>query len=127
MKVLVVEYSANLLASLSEELKELGYAVDTVADAAAAVEYASDGHYDIIIIDLMLPKESSLLVLHEIRELDREVEILILSTQDQIHDRVTALIQGADDYLEHPFTVDDLHDRIQFLVKHSASPESGDD
>jgi len=127
MKVLVVEDSANLLTSLSAELKKFGYEVDVVADAAAAISYAAERSYDIIILDLMLPKESSLLVLHEIRELDREVEILILSKRDQIHDRVTALIQGADDYLVHPFSFNDLHERIQSLVKHRASPESVDD
>ncbi len=117
MKVLVVEDSKKLLTPLSAELREFGYEVDVVADAAEAISYASEHSYDIIILDLMLPKESSLLVLHEIRELDREVEILILSTADQIHDRVTALIQGADDYLVKPFSFDDLHTRIQALVK----------
>ena len=127
MKVLVVEDSAKLLTSLSAELEEIGYSVDVVDDAAAAISCASDHSYDIIILDLMLPKESSLLVLHEIRELDREVEILILSTQNQIHDRVTALIQGADDYMVHPFSINDLHDRIESLVKHRVAPQSADD
>jgi len=127
MKVLLVEDSAKLSTSLSAELKEFGYLVDVVDDAAAAISHSSERSYDIIILDLMLPKESSLLVLHEIRELDREVEILILSTQNQIHDRVTALIQGADDYMVHPFSINDLHDRIQSLVKHRAAPQSADD
>jgi two-component system OmpR family response regulator len=127
MKVLVVEDSAKLLTSLSTELKEFGYLVDVVDDAAAAISHASSRDYDIIILDLMLPKDSCLLVLHEIRELDREVEILILSTRDQIHDRVTALIQGADDYMVHPFSINDLHDRIESLVKHRVAPQSADD
>jgi len=121
MKVLVVEDSAKLLTPLIADLRESGYMVDAVADTTQAISHASAHDYDIIIIDLMLPIESSLLVLHEIRELDRKVEILILSTQDQIHDRVTALIQGADDYLVHPFSFDDLHSRIQSLVKRRAS------
>lgn len=127
MKVLVVEDSAKPLTSLSAELEEFGYLVDVADDAATAISYVSERSYDIIIIDLMLPRESSLLVLHEIRELDREVEILILSTQNQIHDRVTALIQGADDYMVHPFSINDLHDRIQSLVKHRVAPQSADD
>jgi DNA-binding response OmpR family regulator len=122
MKALVVENSTNLLTSLVAELQEFGYVVDIAADAGEAITYAAAGDYDIIILDLMVPIESSLLVLHEIRELDREIEILILSTQDQIHDRVTALIQGADDYLVHPFSLDDLHSRIQSLVKRKANP-----
>ena len=77
--------------------------------APSATEYLAEAirrvtaiSYQIIILDLKLPKESSLLVLHEVRETNREVEILMLSQQDEIHDRVTALIQGADDYLVKP-------------------------
>lgn len=124
MKVLVVEDSAKLMTPLIADLREFGYVVDAVGDAAEAITHASDRDYDIIILDLMLPIESCLLVLHEIRELDREVEILILSTQDQIHDRVTALIQGADDCLVHPFSFSDLHNRIQALVKRKPRPGS---
>ena len=108
---------------MSSGLQGFGYAVDVVADGTQAITYASSRDYDVIILDLMLPKESSLLVLHEIRELDREVEILILSSRDQIHDRVTALIQGADDYLVKPFSCDDLHARIQSLVKRRINPK----
>ena len=108
---------------MSSGLQGFGYAVDVVADGTHAIINASSRDYDVIILDLMLPKESSLLVLHEIRELDREVEILILSSRDQIHDRVTALIQGADDYLVKPFSCDDLHARIQSLVKRRINPK----
>ncbi len=108
---------------MSSGLQGFGYAVDVVADGTQAITNASSRDYDVIILDLMLPKESSLLVLHEIRELDREVEILILSSRDQIHDRVTALIQGADDYLVKPFSCDDLHARIQSLVKRRINPK----
>lgn len=108
---------------MSSGLQGFGYAVDVVADGSQAITNASNRDYDVIILDLMLPKESSLLVLHEIRELDREVEILILSSRDQIHDRVTALIQGADDYLVKPFSCDDLHARIQSLVRRRINPK----
>lgn len=124
MKVLVVADSTKLLTSLSEALREFGYEVDVVIYTAGAIKYAAEGSYDIIILDLMLPGKSSLLVLHELRELDQKVEILILSTADQIHDRVTALIQGADDYLVKPFSNDDLHTRIQVLMKRRVSTAS---
>lgn len=62
--------------------------------------------------------------MHEIRELQGDVEILILSNSEQIHDRVTALIQGADDYLVKPFTIDDLHASIQSLLYRKAGPDS---
>ena len=123
MKVLVIEDSARLQTSLGAGLRAFGYVVDVVADSTRAIEFASRRDYDIIILDLMLPKDSSLLVLHEIRELNRDVEILILSARDQIHDRVTALIQGADDYLVKPFSFDELHARIQELVRRKANQQ----
>ena len=127
MKVLVIEDSIRLQTSLGAGLRALGYQVDVVADSQQAIAYASDHEYDIIILDLMLPKDSSLLVLHEIRESNREVEILILSARDQIHDRVTALIQGAYDYLVKPFSCDELHQRIQELVRRKLEPTAADD
>ncbi|MDH3218827.1 MAG: response regulator [Gammaproteobacteria bacterium] len=120
MKALLIEDPARPETSLGVGLRDQGYAVDAVADGLQAIVCASQQCYDIIILDLMLPRESSLRVLHEIRESDREVEILILSTPDQIHDRVTALIQGADDYLVKPFSFDELHARIQQLLRRKA-------
>ncbi len=125
MKVLVVEHSSNSEISLGTGLESLGYAVDVVADGTEAITYASCNNYDVIIMDLMLPKESIFLALHEIRELDRDVGILILSTPEQIHDRVTALIQGADDYLVKPFSVDDLNASIQSLLRRKANSGPG--
>lgn len=112
---------------MSSGLQAYGYDVDVVTEGTEAINRASRRDYDVIILDLMLPKESSLLVLHEIREQNREVEILIVSARDQVHDRVTALIQGADDYLVKPFSCDDLHTRIQSLVQRRINPESSID
>ena len=120
----MVKHASDSNASLGAGLETLGYTVDLVTDGSEAVTYASCNNYDVIILDLMLPKESSLLVLHEIRELDGNVEILVLSSSEQIHDRVTALIQGADDYLVKPFTIEDLHASIQSLLHRKASPDS---
>jgi CheY-like chemotaxis protein len=121
MRVLVIENSTRLQASLGAGLRALGHAVDVIADSTRAIELAARRDYDIIILDLMLPGDSSLLVLHEIRESNRDVEILILSTREQIHDRVTALIQGADDYLVKPFTLEELDARIRELVGRKAN------
>ncbi len=126
MKVLLIEDSTGQQTSPGAGLRALGYQVDIVANSQQAIAYATDHEYDIIILDLMLPKDSSLLVLHEIRESNREVEILILSVHDQIHDRVTALIQGANDYLVKPFSFDELHERIQRLVQRKLDPAATD-
>ena len=119
----MVEDSTRLQSSMSSGLEVYGYDVDVVAEGTEAITRASRRDYDVIILDLMLPKESSLLVLHEIREQNREVEILIVSARDQVHDRVTALIQGADDYLVKPFSCDDLHARIQSLLRRRVNLE----
>ena len=125
MKLLVVKHPSTSNASLGAGLESFGYKIDRVTNGSEAITYASFNNYDVIILDLMLPKESSLLVLHEIRGLDGNVEIIVLSSPEQIHDRVTALIQGADDYLVKPFPVDDLHACIQSLMYRKSSSDSG--
>jgi len=115
MKLLFIEDPVNSPASLAPELRNLGYAVDQCVDGKDAIERATRGEYDIVILDLMLPRDTSLMVLHEIREANREIDILILSTREQIRDRVTALIQGADDYLVKPVSCAELDARIRQL------------
>ena len=122
MKVLVIEDSTKPRNSLAAGLTALGYAVDDVNESQQAIARASNQGYDIIILDLLLPRDSSLLVLHEIRESNREVAILALSARDQIHERVTALIQGANDYMVRPFSLAELHRRIQQMVRRKVNP-----
>ncbi len=117
MKVLVVESNAGQQNALCESLQRQNYCVERVSNGHEAITRAARELFDLVILDLMQPTESSLLVLHEIRELNRESEILILSSPEQISDRVTALIQGADDYLVKPFTCEDLEARILALAK----------
>ena len=131
MKVLLIEDVSEQQSSIDNGLQHSGYNIDRVFDGREAITRASNQAYDLIILDLMLSRDSSLLVLHEIRELNRDVEILILSSREQIRDRVTALIQGADDYLVKPFSADDLQTRVVSLLnrriaaKSSACSENG--
>lgn len=115
MKLLLIEDPVNAAVSLCPGLRELGYDVDYCVDGKDAIERAAENEYDTIVLDLLLPRDASLMVLHEIRELNSEVDILILSTREQIRDRVTALIQGADDYLVKPVSCDQLDSRIRLL------------
>ena len=117
MNLLLVESSQNPQDALVAGLLERGYEVDRVGDGNKAIARAAEREYDVIVLDLRLPSESSLLVLHEIRESDRRVDILVLAARNQIHDRVTALIQGADDYLVTPVSADQLHARIERLAR----------
>lgn len=124
MKILVVEDSKKLQKSLRAGLRRLGYAVDIARDGEEGVAYALHSEYDVIVLDLMLPKKSGLEILHEIRSSNRKPEVLILSARDQTRDRIAGLQQGADDYLVKPFSFDELHARIQALVRRKFNQKS---
>jgi DNA-binding response OmpR family regulator len=126
MNLLLVESPRFPQDSLAADLVALGYAVDRVGDGNSAIVHAAQREYDVIVLDLRRPSESSLFVLHEIRESDRRVDILVLAARNQIHDRVTALIQGADDYLVIPVSAKQLHARIERLARRRRGIEIGD-
>lgn len=117
MKLLVVEDSEKLRKSLKTGLGKLGYGVDLAIDGEEGLQYALHVDYDVIVLDLMLPKVSGLDVLRQIRASNRNPEVLILSARDQTRDRIEGLELGADDYLVKPFAFDELHARIQALVR----------
>ena len=117
MKILVVEDSQKLQKSLRAGLRRLGYTVDVAADGEEGTAFALQGEYDVVVLDLMLPRKSGLEVLSDIRKSNLNSEVLILSARDQTRDRIAGLQQGADDYLVKPFSFDELHARIQALVR----------
>lgn len=119
MYLLVVESSNPATRSSAAELRALGHMVDPVSDPRRAIARASIEPYEAIVLDLAHAAESGLLVLHELRESDPEVPILVVSAHDRIHDRVTALIQGADEYLVRPFTLAELGARLEALAPRS--------
>lgn len=124
MKVLVIEDSKKLQKSLRAGLRRLGYAVDVATDGDEGINFAMHYDYDVIVLDLMLPKKSGFEVLKEIRQSNKNPEILILSARDQTQDRVDGLKRGADDYLAKPFSFDELHARIQALVRRRFNQKS---
>ena len=117
VKVLVVEDSERLLRSLGEGLRKLGYAVDLAGDGEDGLAFAETYDYDVIVLDLMLPKLPGLEVLRLLRARGRRAHVLILSARDRVEDRVKGLQMGADDYLVKPFAFDELSARIQALVR----------
>ncbi len=117
MKLLIVEDSQPLLRSLGTGLRKMGYAVDLVADGVEAFNFARLNQYDVIVLDLMLPRMDGLTVLQRLRALGRKTHILILSAKDRVEDRIRGLQLGADDYLVKPFSFDELCARIQSLVR----------
>lgn len=117
MKLLLIEDSARLRKSLGEGLRRSGYAVDLVSDGEAGLRFALAVAYDVIVLDLMLPKLDGLAVLQSLREHGRKTHVLILSAKDQVQDRIQGLHLGADDYLVKPFAFEELRARIQALVR----------
>lgn len=119
MKVLIVEDSVILRDSLAEHLRALGSSVDEAEDGAIALSYLQRYVYEVVILDLMLPKVDGLRVLREMRAAGIPSRVLVLSARDQVADRVEALNLGADDYLVKPFAQSELESRLLALMRRS--------
>ena len=119
MKVLLVEDSERLQRSLVAGLHQSGFSVDQAFDEKQALEFVAMNQYEVIILDLMLPKIDGLTVLTSIRSRGNDVHILILSANDQTEDRIRGLDLGADDYLVKPFAFDELVSRLRALSRRS--------
>ncbi|MDL2329526.1 response regulator transcription factor [Desulfosarcina sp. OttesenSCG-928-A07] len=124
MRILLVEDEASLLRVMSKRLGYEGYGVDTVGDGEEALAYIEAGSYDCIVMDIMLPKKDGLAVLRQIREKGNPTPVLLLTARDSIHDRVTGLDAGADDYLVKPFAHDELSARIRALLRRHTENKS---
>lgn len=124
MKVLVVEDSERLRRSLEHGLRRSGFAVDLVGDGEEGLAFARHGSYDVIVLDLMLPKLDGLSVLRRLREDGSDVHVLILSARDQVDERIQGLQLGADDYLTKPFDFDELVARLRALVRRKYGSKS---
>jgi DNA-binding response OmpR family regulator len=118
MRVLIVEDYTPVRKSVAKGLREAGYAVDEAADGAEGQWLAISGQYDVIILDLMLPKLDGFTVLSNLRESGDVSKVLILTARDAVDDRVRGLDAGADDYLVKPFAFEELLARVRALVRH---------
>lgn len=116
MRILIVEDEEVLSAFLCKGLKQLGFAVDAAIDGEEALLAYRLGVYDLIILDLNLPKVSGIEVLRRIREKDRDIKILILSARSSVSDKVKGLDEGANDYLVKPFDFAELAARVRSLI-----------
>src|SRR5438045_9438788 len=103
MRILIVEDERKVASFIKKGLQEEGYAADTVYDGAEAVQDAGSFDYDLIILDLMLPRKSGLDVLREIRTKKPKLPVLVLTAKGAVDDKVAGLDAGADDYLIKPF------------------------
>jgi len=117
VRVLLAEDSVRLQASISQGLREAGYAVDVVGDGKRALIHGQTTDYDVIVLDLMLPGMDGLTVLKTLREKGVRSCVLILTARDAVQDRVSGLRSGADDYLVKPFAFAELLARVEALVR----------
>jgi heavy metal response regulator len=117
MRILVVEDEPKIARFIKKGLTEEGYAVDVAKDGEEALAFARAAPYDLIVLDLMLPKIDGITVCRKLRKDDIEVSLLILTAKDSIEDRVLGLDAGADDYLVKPFAFAELLARIRALLR----------
>jgi DNA-binding response OmpR family regulator len=124
MRALLVEDYTPMRTAIREGLVENGFAVDIAADGEEGLWYARANPYDVIVLDIMLPRRSGLEVLSALRTDGNRVAVLLLTARDTVDDRVTGLDAGADDYLIKPFAFVELLARVRALVRRAyAAPD----
>lgn len=117
MKILVVEDEPKLNENLVEELQDRGYAVDFAFDGEEGEDLARINGYDLIILDIMLPKRDGLIVCQNLRAHEIETPIIFLTARDTTEDTIAGLNAGGDDYLVKPFSFDELFARMRTVLR----------
>jgi two-component system OmpR family response regulator len=121
---LIIEDDRAIADFVARGLREAGFAADIAADGEEGLKAAIAGNPDVVIVDLMLPKQDGLSVIDELRKRGRATPVLILSARRSVDDRVRGLQAGGDDYLTKPFAFAELLARVQALVRRaSRAPE----
>jgi two-component system, OmpR family, alkaline phosphatase synthesis response regulator PhoP len=120
-RVLIVEDEAGLRLTLSDRLGSEGYSVETASDGEAGLASATSGGYDLIVLDVMLPRMNGFDVCRGIRQRGVTTPILMLTARGQVVDKVIGLKLGADDYLTKPFETIELMARLEALLRRRAS------
>ena len=121
MKILIVEDEIKTGDYLRQGLTEAGFTVDLTRDGADGLHQAISENYDLMILDVMLPKLNGWQVLEMLRKADKETPVLFLTARDEVGDRVKGLELGADDYLVKPFAFSELLARIRTILRRGKS------
>jgi two-component system, OmpR family, response regulator QseB len=115
--VLLVEDDRMIADGVQTALRQDGYSVDWVGDGAAASAALHAGTFDLVLLDLGLPRRDGLSVLRELRERHDQTSVIILTARDEVRDRVAALDAGADDYIVKPFDLDEVAARMRSVLR----------
>ena len=126
MKLLLVEDSQQLNKALSTILKRNSFVVDSAYDGEEALIFIEQYQYDIIVLDVMMPKLSGFEVLKIMREKKIETPVIMLTAKSTVEDKITGLDMGADDYLAKPFNTEELLARIRALLRRKPSYKKED-
>lgn len=124
MRILFVEDSAILRRAVNRALRHAGFSVDTAADGVEGLAAAEANNYDVLILDIMLPRLDGLTVLRRLRAANRNTHVLLLTARDTVADRIDGLRQGADDYLIKPFAMAELIERVKALCRRAYGKKS---
>lgn len=120
MKILIIEDDAKIAEHIRKGLKESGFQVEVCFDGESGLDFALNNVFDLIILDLMLPKIDGLNILKMIRENNTQIPVLILSAKRSIDEKVDGLKHGADDYLIKPFSFVELQARVNALLRRNS-------
>ena len=120
MRLLLVEDDAMIGEGLRKGLRQDGFSVDWVTDGVAAEVALGAGHYDLLLLDISLPRKPGLDILRRLRQQNNPIPVLIMTARDAVAERVAGLDAGADDYLVKPFDFEELEARIRALLRRRA-------
>ncbi|HKC63030.1 MAG TPA: response regulator transcription factor [Pyrinomonadaceae bacterium] len=124
MRILLVEDEPSAAKMLAKGLREHSYAVDVAQDGEAALYQISIYDYDLVILDVMLPRKDGFEVCREMRAMGTSIPVLMLTARDQVEDRIAGLDSGADDYLTKPFDFGELLARVRALLRRGEALQS---
>jgi len=117
MKILIVEDESKTAGYLRKGLVENGFVVDVAEDGETGLHLGQEGPYDLIVLDIMLPRRDGWSLISELRRTGKETPVLILTARDAVQDRVKGLELGADDYLVKPFAFSELLARVRSILR----------
>jgi DNA-binding response OmpR family regulator len=123
MRVLVTEDEPRILAFVARALEAEGFATDAARDGAEALEYALREHYDLVVLDLLLPRVDGLTVLRELRQTHPDLPVVILSARCDLPTKLRGFDLGANDYVQKPFALDELIARVRAQLRRPRAEE----
>ncbi|KNZ43510.1 response regulator transcription factor [Acetobacterium bakii] len=117
MRILLVEDECGLAEALKAIFTKENYCIDVMMDGVSGLDYALSGIYDIVILDIMLPKKNGIEVLKELRKAKVQTPVLMLTAKAELEDKIKGLDNGADDYLTKPFQTGELLARVRAMTR----------